>query len=131
MTQVDTYQGRLDGKQRNRLKRLLNMWYKPSELAEEIGMPVNHIYRVYIPLGCSHERDEMRHIWINGQEFRDWYIETYKKTKGTPGQAHCHTCKKSVHAINTETKQTPKGLVYEVGYCPNCGRRISRIITQK
>ena len=48
----------LDGKQRNRLVRLLNMLYKPSELAEEIGFTVRQIYRVYIPAGCPCIKDE-------------------------------------------------------------------------
>ncbi len=50
-------QGRLDGRQRNRLKRLLDMMYSPKELSEEIGVNKEQIYRVYVPLGCPHERD--------------------------------------------------------------------------
>jgi len=38
--------GRLDGRQRNKLKGLLNMMYSPSELAEQIGIDKNQIYRV-------------------------------------------------------------------------------------
>ena len=61
--------GRLNGQQRLRLKTLLNMMYKPSELAEEIGFNQNQVYMVYIPAGCPHERDEKGHIWINGKLF--------------------------------------------------------------
>ena len=44
--------GRLDGRQRNRLKSLLNMKYRPREIAEEVGFSVHQVYRVYIPLEC-------------------------------------------------------------------------------
>ena len=60
-------QGKLNGKQRNRLKSLLDMMYRPSELSEEIGITRNQIYRVYIPLGCPHIQDEHNHYWVNGK----------------------------------------------------------------
>ena len=128
---VDTYQGRLDGRQRNRLKGLLDMMYRPSELADYVGFPVNHVYRVYLPLGCPHERDSQRHIWIHGETFVNWYIETYKKTKSPAGYAHCRTCKQNVKYENPTREETEEGLIYEVGFCPNCGRKTVRIITQK
>jgi len=59
--------GRLNGIQRNRLKRLLDMMYKPSELAEEVGFSLQQVYRVYVPGGCPVERDSRNHIWINGK----------------------------------------------------------------
>jgi hypothetical protein len=72
--------GRLNGSQRMRLGKLLNMLYKPSELAEEIGFTNRQFYRVYIPLGCPHIRDQRKHIWINGCEFADWYEATFPKS---------------------------------------------------
>ena len=42
------------------------------ELADEIGFNVRQMYRVYIPNGCPHNRDDSRHLWINGLEFRNW-----------------------------------------------------------
>jgi hypothetical protein len=45
--------GRLDGKQRNRLKGLFDMLYTPKELAEEICIDIHQVYYVYVPLGCS------------------------------------------------------------------------------
>lgn len=68
--------GRLKGCQRMRLIKLFDMLYKPSELAEEVGFTRRQVYRVYIPAGCPHKRDEHKHIWINGKAFREWYEET-------------------------------------------------------
>ena len=66
MTKEIILKGRLDGNQRNRLVRLLNMLYSPSELANEIGFTKRQVYRVYIPLGCPHEKDSKGRNWING-----------------------------------------------------------------
>ena len=57
-----------------RLGRLLNMYYKPSEIAEEIGISPDTVYRTYIPAGCPHEVDESGRIWIIGTTFRDWAL---------------------------------------------------------
>ena len=73
--------GRLNGSQRNKVKRLLNMLYTPRELSEEIGVSKQQIYRVYIPLGCPHSKDHIGHILINGRDFRAWVIDLYKKKK--------------------------------------------------
>jgi len=119
--------GRLDGKQRNRLKRLLNMMYSPGELAEEIGISVDRMYMVYIPGGCPHERDEKRHIWINGRQFKQWFEENYAKLKLKPGETFCKTCKHAVPIVDSVRKQK-EGFVYDVSKCPICGRGLVRII---
>jgi hypothetical protein len=122
--------GRLDGKQRNRLKRLLDMMYTPRELAEEIGVNDDRVYMVYVPGGCPHERDKNRHIWINGKAFRSWFEEVYAKRNLKPGQAFCLTCKKAVDMVNPERKRKEK-LIYDLCNCPNCGRKTTRIVDHK
>ena len=93
--------GRLDGQQRNRLKGLLDMLYSPAELAEEIGMNKEQVYRVYIPLGCPHERDANKRILINGRAFVDWYKDLYKKAQVSEGETFCKTCRKAVEIHST------------------------------
>lgn len=119
--------GRLDGKQRNRLKRLLDMRYKPSELAEELGISLDQVYRVYLPLGCPHERDINRHISLNGKEFQAWYLEAYQKVKLQEDQTFCKTCKKAVQ-IFRPNYQVKGNLSYVLSTCPVCGRKLTRII---
>jgi len=80
--------GRLAGFQRMKLYQLLDMLYKPSELAEEIGITVRQIYRVYIPLGCPCDRAPGR-IFINGKSFAEWYEATYLKQILLEDQAFC------------------------------------------
>jgi hypothetical protein len=122
-------QGRLDGSQKNRLAKLLNMLYKPSELAEEIGFTVRQVTRVYIPAGCPHTRDEHNRIWINGKEFREWVTEAYKKRELGQNQAFCLSCKQAVKMVNPERYQEGR-LFYYLCDCPNCGRKLARIITR-
>jgi hypothetical protein len=122
--------GRLNGIQRNRLKRLLNMMYKPRELAEEVGFSLQQVYRVYVPGGCPVERDNRNHIWINGEQFRDWYKVNYQKRSMKGSEAFCLTCKKAVEMQNKERREKD-GLDYYVCDCPVCGRRLARIVNQR
>ena len=122
--------GRINGQQKTRLKRLLNMMYRPSELAAIVGFSKRQVYRVYIPMGLPHERDERQHIWINGVVFRDWMNEIYKKRKLKENEAFCLTCRKPVEKINAERLQK-EGLIYDLSICPHCDRKLGKIIDKK
>jgi hypothetical protein len=121
--------GRLDGNQRNRLAKLLDMLYTPKELAEVIGFEKRQVYRVYLPAGCPSQRNELNHIWINGKKFREWIKETYKKQDMGLNEAFCLSCKQVVKMINPERKQEGR-LFYYLCSCPKCGRSLARIITR-
>lgn len=122
--------GRLDGIQRNRLKGLFDMMYSTRELAEEIGINIDQIYNVYVPLGCPIERDERNHILINGKSFAEWYSKVYVKIRLKENETFCKTCKKGV-AIHKPKKKQKGGLVYVLSECPNCGRKLTRILSEK
>jgi len=119
--------GRLDGKQRNRLKRLLDMLYSPRELGEEVGFNPEQVYRVYILDGCPFEKDKNNRYWINGRAFAEWYKNQYKKAQLGEGDTFCKSCAKAVKIIAGETK-TQKQITYIVSSCPNCGRKLTKII---
>jgi hypothetical protein len=122
--------GRLDGKQRLRLEKLLNMMYTPKELSEEIGFNVRQVYRVYIPAGCPNEKDSKGHNWINGKLFREWVGQIYEKRELLENEAFCLTCKIPIVMKNPEKKQKDR-LVYWICECPTCGRKIARIIDRE
>ncbi len=119
--------GRLDGRQRNRLKSLMDMMYRPSELSEEIGFSVHQVYRVYLQLGCPHKRDGRKHIWINGAGFANWYKDFYKKRGLKENESFCLTCRKGVEKINP-TSHKKNNLIYETSYCPGCSRKLAKIV---
>lgn len=122
--------GRLDGTQRNRLKSLLDMLYSARELAEEIGISKDQIYMVYVPLGCPHERDRINHISINGKAFAEWYNKVYVKVHLKPNEPFCITCKKAVEIYKPE-KQQKANLIYLLSVCPNCGRKLTKILNKQ
>lgn len=119
--------GRLNGAQRTRLRRLLDMHYKPSELANVIGFSRRQIYRVYLRLGLLYERDQTGHLWINGKYFAKWYSQTFQKTSLGKNEAFCLTCKKAARFIKSTTKRKGE-LSYLICRCPNCGRKLAKII---
>lgn len=122
--------GRLDGKQRNKLKGLFDMMYSPRELAEEVGFHIDQVYAVYIPMGCPHQRDTNNHILINGEAFAGWYSKVYTKIKLAHDETFCLTCKKGVKIVKPQ-EQTKNDLVYILSVCPVCGRKLTKIIERK
>ncbi len=122
--------GRLDGIQRNRLKSLFDMMYSPKELAEEIGINTDQVYMVYVPLGCPQERDERNHILINGKTFFEWYTKTYAKLQLKSNETFCKTCKQGVKIYKPKKGENPF-VVYVLSECPNCGRKLTKILGHK
>jgi hypothetical protein len=119
--------GRLKGQQIHNLSKLLDMLYTPAELAEIIGFARRQVYRVYEHLGMPFVRDETGHIWINGVEFREWYLETYKKVSLGPNETYCRTCQRAVPIEDPQTL-AKGGMVSLQSTCPNCGRKLSRFL---
>lgn len=122
--------GKLNGSQRNKVKNLLDMPYSPMELSEEIGINVDQIYRVYLPAGCPHSKDIQRHIVINGEEFKAWITENYKKRTLEKNQAYCVSCKKAVELVNPQRIIDGRNS-YLMSTCPNCGNHVTRFIDCK
>jgi hypothetical protein len=114
-----------------KLGRLLDMLYKPSEIAEEIGVTTDTIYRSYLPAGLPHTRDGQGNIWIHGPAFIAWAREMISKKKsrraGLPDDhAWCMTCKGPVALINPKTKTVNRYLELLQAQCPTCGKTINR-----
>jgi len=122
--------GRLNGIQRNRLKSLFDMLYTPRELAEEIGINIDQVYGVYVPLGCPHEREEKNnHLLINGKAFFDWYRKVYVNIHLKQDETFCKTCRSPVK-IHRLKKRIKGSLVYILSVCPNCGRKLTKILSE-
>lgn len=115
--------------QLNRAGHLLNMRYRPSELAEELHVAVDVVYQTYMDAGCPHERDGNGHIWINGAAFREWARARggRKRVKLADGQAYCFHCRKAVNMVEVSTaKITSRYLEVVTGKCPECESKVSR-----
>jgi hypothetical protein len=114
-----------------KLGRLLDMLYKPSEIAAEIGVAVDTIHRSYLPAGLPHTRDGKGRIWIHGPAFVAWARQTVsqKKSKRVPlpeGQAWCLVCKGPVALIDPEIKPVNRYLELLQAKCSTCGKTVNR-----
>jgi hypothetical protein len=114
-----------------KLERLLNMLYRPAEIAEEIGLAPDTIYRSYLPAGLPHIRDEDGDIWIHGPTFVAWARETVslKKSKraGLPdGYAWCLKCNQTVPLTDPTIKPVNYYLELLQSACPICGCTVNR-----
>ncbi len=114
-----------------RLSRILNMMYKPSELAEEIGVTQDTIYRSYLPAGLPHERDVSGSVWIHGPAFVAWARQTISKKKseraGLPlDHAWCMVCNKSVRLIKPTVKNVNRYIEILQSACPSCRTIVNR-----
>lgn len=114
-----------------RLPRLLDMLYKPAEIAEEIEVTSDTVYRSYLPAGAPHERDAKGSIWIHGASFRAWALEIVqsRKQKRVPmpeGKAWCVRCKQAVRMTNPKPKVINRYLEILQAKCPNCGGIVNR-----
>jgi hypothetical protein len=117
-----------------RLSRLLDMLYKPSEIAEEIGISYDSLVRTYLPAGCPHQRDKGGLLWIHGLEFKAW-AESVSKAKNTyhlgEGEAWCVRCNKVVTIEGGRERAVKRNLRIVQGKCSECGGKVNRLKSGK
>jgi hypothetical protein len=112
-----------------KLSRLMNMMYKPSEVAAEIDVTTETVYRSYLPGGCPFERDKAGNIWINGLAFAAWVREVSTKKEMNrlqDGQAFCLRCRKAVALERPRERFRGRYVVIFQGKCEACGAKINR-----
>lgn len=121
-----------------KLVRLLDMLYMPEELADEIDVNVDTIYRCYLPAGCPHRRDDKNHIWINGVDFKGWVKDMLEKKKRArnnvpmpEGQAFCMRCKKRVDMLNPQVIYSARHNEMLQGRCAECNTKVNRARSSK
>lgn len=119
-----------------KLGRLLDMLYKPSEIAEEIGVTTDTVCRSYLPAGLPHTRDAAGAVWIHGPAFIAWAKETIskKKSKREPlqdGDAWCVNCGRPVPMDAPKVKVINHYLELLQSACPLCGKTVNRARARK
>jgi hypothetical protein len=107
------------------------MLYKPAEIAEEIGVTKDTVYRSYLPAGLPHTRDAKGNIWIHGPAFVDWARQTIaqkkRKRKGLPDDhAWCMKCNQPVLLIHPKIKPVNRYLEILQAPCPTCHKTVNR-----
>jgi hypothetical protein len=114
-----------------KLGRLLNMLYKPAEIAEEIGVAQDTIYRSYLPAGLPYTRDAQGNVWIHGPAFVGWAKQTVAQRKskraGLPdGHGWCMKCNHPVLLIDPKIKSINRYLELLQAQCPHCNTIVNR-----
>lgn len=110
-----------------RTDRLLEMWYRPAELAEELAVSKDTIYRSWIPAGAPHRRDDQGHLWICGTDLAAWLESLADRPRVAlgPGEAYCMSCRVAVRIA--EATWEPRGSAVLVrGRCARCGAAVAR-----
>ncbi len=112
---------------------LLNMEYKPSELAEELGVTEKTVYKTWLLSGLPFRKDKTGHVWIVGTQARAWLevIATQSAVKPKQallsGQGFCLSCRQAVTLENTTKRRWGRAGVLK-GTCPLCGNDVRRAI---
>lgn len=126
---------RLTRSQQARLRRLLDMEYRPSEIAEEIGLTTDTIYRSHIPAGAPTRTDQKGNIWIRGTAYRDWVkdcLTVRRRSKPLSlDEAYCLTCMEVRTIQNPKIRPHRKNISIKSGKCPVCGKKINRYLPAK
>lgn len=114
-----------------RASHLLDMLYKPSEIADELGIAVRTIYRVHVSAGCPNRKDEGENIWIPGKKYAAWVSSiargsTAQKTPMEHDQAYCVRCRHRVPLLSetSEKAKHSKGAIKISGICGECGGQV-------
>ena len=112
---------------RSRLGRLLEMAYRPSELAEELGVCVDTVRRGWLRAGAPHERDEDGAVWLVGTEVAAWLEAMGDRPKVVlePGEAYCLRGQAGVAMVEGEREAVGPAVLVR-GRCTRCGGRVAR-----
>ena len=111
----------------HRSMRILDMEYKPSEIAEELGASKEQIVHL-ISAGAPARKDAKGHYWIHGLTFVAWLKDAAPKKpedKHTfaDNECYCVTCREVVQFI--EYRKSHR-IVY--GTCPK-GHKVARFVS--
>lgn len=113
--------------------RLLNMLYKPSEIAEELGVTTDTVLRSYIPAGLPCTKDDTRHLWIHGLTCAAWVRDMARQRRANrpkmpPGFGWCMKCNKAVEMPAALVTVRPATRHFEImqAPCPHCNSTVNR-----
>ena len=112
-----------------RLGRILDMMYRPSEIAEEIGVTVDTVYRSWLPAGLPHKREPDNTIWIHGPAFVAWVKSISRENKKQPlpdGHGWCMKCNQIVSMSASTPIFQNRYIEIVQSACPKCKTPVNR-----
>lgn len=112
--------------------RLLDMEYKPAELADELNTNPQHIIRL-VSSGAPARKDIKGRYWIHGASFAKWLEDAApknnKELKARPSIADNETYCVQCRAITPYTEHRRKGHL-AFGTCPR-GHKTTRFLSKE
>ncbi len=118
--------------QKFRAYALLDMLYKPSEIADELGMPKHLVYENLIPAGMPSSKDKDGFIWLHGHSVADWARKLGRsRQKLLAYQAYCLHCKKPVRMKGKRTVVSNGHMSMVKSGCVKCGGVVYRGVKAK
>jgi len=113
------------------LERLLDMLYRPGEIAQEIGITVETLLRSFLPAGAPAIKDDEGKIWFNGKAFAAWGRKqlaknTPDKERMKDDEAYCFRCRKRVVIVNPKRRRYHRDVDQINGTCPECEGKVYR-----
>lgn len=119
-----------------RSKWLLDMEYKPSELAAELHVSDITLYKWFTG-GAPHRKDATGHLWIHGVSMAAW-IENHvsaaweekPRIPMSENQAFCMSCRQAVE-IGKVTRRAYNNRTLRIQGFGVCGHKVSRIVATK
>lgn len=121
--------GKLSRAMMRRSMRILDMEYKPSEMAQELGTDQKQILQL-IFAGAPARKDSKGHYWIHGTTFVQWLQDAAPKNSRdrdifADNECWCISCRSVV--IYTEYKRRE---MVSYGKCPK-GHSVARFISPR
>lgn len=107
---------------------LLDMLYTVHELADELGISRDVVYKELIPAGLPHAW-EGGHIWIHGPAAAAWILDQKRPAKRTlrPDEFLCLHCRQVVEPEPaTRYAATSGRFSYVKAVCPTCGTTVCK-----
>ncbi len=113
-----------------RLGRILDMMYRPAEIAAEIGVSIETIYRAWLPAGMPHQRDPDQTIWIHGPALVAWAQETNSQQKNKrpmpDGHGWCMKCNRVVKMLTPVRIYQNRYIEIVQAACLHCQTPVNR-----
>ena len=124
-------QPRVTKEVRDRIRRLLPMEYRPSEIATVLGVNKDTVLRGWVRAGLPCRRGKSGEVWIIGSVLAAWLRQQIRKprVKLGPGQAYCLRCHKAVTMRPPLTQEYSQHAILVQGTCPQCTGAIARFVS--
>ena len=117
----------------SRLDRLLDMMYRPAEIASTLDISVDSFYRSYVPAGAPVVKDAKGVMWIHGLSFAIWARDNLKQRPEdrkvmADNEVYCLKCHATVQLETVQSQPHPglPGVRKIFGMCPTCGSKAMR-----